>query len=311
MFDTHCHVQFNGFKKDADEIIKKCGEKGMILNLVGTQKDTSRAGVEMAQKYPFTYCSIGLHPVHLFSTHIDEEESSFTSREEDFDYEYYKALGQNPKVVAIGECGLDLYRLPEGRTVEEVLEKQKKVFTLQYKLAQELNLAMVIHCREAHQQLIEFLPVIAKPIKSAEAIPRDGSANDKIAASSQKIGTPRNDIKIRGTVHCYTSNWHYAQQYLDLGLHLGFTGVITFPARKTDPQAQLDLLEVVKNCPLERIVIETDAPYLAPQAYRGMRCEPPMVEEVIKKIAELKNLSFAEVEKATTENAKKLFGISS
>lgn len=250
----------------------------MILNLVGTQKDTSRAGVEMAQKYPFTYASIGLHPVHLFSTHIDEEESSFTSREEDFDYEYYKTLGQDPKVVAVGECGLDLYRLPEGRTVEEVLEKQKKVFTLQYKLAQELNLAMVIHCREAHQQLIDLL----KTMTSA----------------------------VRGTVHCYTSNWHFAKQYLGLGLNLGFTGVITFPPRKTDPQAQLDLLEVVKNCPLERIVIETDAPYLAPQAYRGTRCEPPMVEEVIKKIAELKNLSFVEVEKATTENAKKLFGIS-
>ena len=279
MFDTHCHVQFQGFKKDADEIVKKCGEKGMILNLVGTQKDTSRAGVEMAQKYPFTYASIGLHPVHLFSTHIDEEESSFTSREEDFDYEYYKTLGQNPKVVAVGECGLDLYRLPEGRTVEEVLEKQKKVFTLQYKLAQELNLAMVIHCREAHQQLIDLL----KTMTSA----------------------------VRGTVHCYTSNWYFAKQYLDLGLNLGFTGVITFPPRKTDPQAQIDLLEVVKNCPLERIVIETDAPYLAPQAYRGTRCEPPMVEEVIKKIAELKNLSFAEVEKATTENAKKMFGISS
>ncbi len=279
MFDTHCHVQFQGFKKDAEEIVKKCGEKGMILNLVGTQKDTSRAGVEMAQKYSFTYASIGLHPVHLFSTHIDEEESSFTSREEDFDYEYYKALCQNPKVVAVGECGLDLYRLPEGRTVEEVLEKQKKVFTLQYKLAQELNLAMVIHCREAHQQLIDLL----KTMTSA----------------------------VRGTVHCYTSNWHFAKQYLDLGLNLGFTGVLTFPPRKTDPQAQLDLLEVVKNCPLERIVIETDAPYLAPQAYRGTRCEPPMVEEVIKKIAELKNLSFAEVEKATTENAKRLFGISS
>lgn len=278
MFDTHCHVQFNGFKKDADQIIKKCGEKGMVLNLVGTQKDTSRAGVEMAQKYPFTYASIGLHPVHLFSTHIDEEESSFISREEDFDYEYYKALGQNPKVVAIGECGLDLYRLPEGRTVEEVLEKQKKSFFLQYKLAQELNLAMVIHCREAHQQLIDLLKTLTTPI--------------------------------RGTIHCYTSNWHFAKQYLDLGLHLGFTGVITFPARKTDPQAQSDLLEVVTNCPLERMVVETDAPYLAPQAYRGQRCEPPMVEEVIKKIAELKNLSFAEVEKATTENAKRLFGIS-
>ncbi len=277
MFDTHCHVQFNGFKNDADVVVKKCGEQGMILNLVGTQKDTSRAGVDMAQKYPFTYASVGLHPVHLFSSRIDEEESSFISREEDFDYEYYKKLAQQPRVVGIGECGLDLYHLPEGKSVEEVLEKQKKVFTLQYRLAQELNLALVIHCREAHQQMLDLL---------------------KSFTSS-----------VRGTVHCYTSNWHFAERYLEMGLHIGFTGVITFPPRKTNPQAQLDLLEVVKNCPLDRIVIETDAPYLAPQAFRGQRCEPPMVREVIKKIAQIKNLDLAEVEKATTKNAKRLFGI--
>src|SRR3989339_1753382 len=277
MFDTHCHVQFNGFKDDAEEVIKKCGDKKMILNLVGTQKDTSRAGVEMANKFPFTYASIGLHPVHLFSTHIDEEESKFLSREETFDYEYYKNLGQSKKVIAVGECGLDLYRLPEGRTVEEVLEKQKETFALQYKLAQELNVALVIHVREAHEQMIELLKKLS------------------------------NNGSVRGTVHCYTSNWHFAQQYLDIGLNIGFTGVITFPPRKADPQAQTDLLEVVKNCPLDKIVVETDAPYLAPLPYRGQRCEPQMVEQTIRKIAQLKNISFEEAEKATTENAKKLF----
>ncbi|OGH91988.1 MAG: hypothetical protein A2534_01105 [Candidatus Magasanikbacteria bacterium RIFOXYD2_FULL_39_9] len=281
MFDTHCHVQFNGFKDDAEEVIKKCGDKKMILNLVGTQKDTSRAGVEMANKFPFTYASIGLHPVHLFSTHIDEEESKFLSREETFDYEYYKNLGQSKKVIAVGECGLDLYRLPEGRTVEEVLEKQKETFALQYKLAQELNVALVIHVREAHEQMIELLKKLS------------------------------NNGSVRGTVHCYTSNWHFAQQYLDIGLNIGFTGVITFPPRKADPQAQTDLLEVVKNCPLDKIVVETDAPYLAPLPYRGQRCEPQMVEQTIRKIAQLKNISFEEAEKATTENAKKLFRISS
>ena len=169
----------------------------MILNAVGTQKDTSRAAVEFAEKYPFIYASIGLHPVHLFSTHIDEEESKFLSREEDFDYEYYKNLGKSPKVVAIGECGLDLYRLPPDRTKEEVLAKQKPTFIAQYKLAQELGLAMVIHVREAHEEMVELLSSLTN--------------------------------KIRGTVHCYTGNWHYAKKYLALGLNLGFTGVITFP----------------------------------------------------------------------------------
>lgn len=275
MFDTHCHIQFNGFKDDYADVIKRCQEKGVILNAVGTQKDTSRAAVEFAEKYPSIYASIGLHPVHLFSTHIDEEESKFLSREEDFDYEYYKNLGKSPKVVAIGECGLDLYRLPPERTKEEILAKQKPTFIAQYKLAQELGLPMVIHVREAHEEMVELLSGLTD--------------------------------KIRGTIHCYTGNWHYAQKYLALGLNLGFTGVITFPPKKTAPEIQMSLLEVVEKCPLDRILIETDAPYLAPNLYRGKRCEPWMVEEVIKKIAELKGLSIEEVAAATTQNAKNLF----
>jgi len=277
MIDTHCHIQFNAYKTDQADVIKRCEEKGIILNVVGTQKDTSRAAVEIAEKHSFMYASIGLHPIHLFSTHVDEEESKFLSREENFDYEYYKNLGKSSKVVAIGECGLDLYRLPEGRTKEEILDKQKATFTAQYNLAQELGLAMVIHVREAHEEMVGLLKSLTD--------------------------------KVRGTVHCYTGNWHYAQKYLALGLNLGFTGVITFPPKKSDPQAQLSLLEVVRNCPLDRIVVETDAPYLAPNPYRGKRCEPWMVEEVIKKIAEVKGLSVKEVAAATTENAKKLFKI--
>lgn len=254
----------------------------MVLNLVGTQKDTSRAGVEMAEKFPFTYASIGLHPVHLFSTHIDEEESSFLSREEDFDYDYYKQLGQSKKVIAVGECGLDLYRMPEGRTREEVLEKQKKTFALQFKLAQELGVALVIHVREAHAEMIELLKSLMQEY---------------------------NMLSVRGTVHCYTGDWKFAEQYLSLGLHIGFTGVITFPPKKSDPQTQTDLLEAVKNIPLEKIVVETDAPYLAPIPFRGRRCEPLMVEHTIRKIAELKHVSFEDAERATTDNALKLFNI--
>ena len=111
----------------------------------------------------------------------------------------------------------------------------------------------------------------------------------------------------RGVVHCYTGNWHYAKQYLDMDLCLGFTGVITFPAKKTNPQVQYDLLEVVKNCPLEKMLIETDSPYLAPQAYRGQRCEPWMVEEVAKKIAEIKQIGLDEVIEQTNANFKRLF----
>lgn len=112
---------------------------------------------------------------------------------------------------------------------------------------------------------------------------------------------------IDGVIHCFTGNWTQAQKFLDLGLYLGFTSVITFPPRKTNPEATISLLEVVKNCPLDRILTETDAPYLAPQKYRGERCEPWMVEEVVKKIAEVKGETEEAIEKAVLENTLRLF----
>ena len=160
---------------------------------------------------------------------------------------------------------------------EEFLDKQKEVFLAQIKLAQELDLPLVIHVRDAHEETIALL----KTIKN-----------------------------LKGVVHCYTGNWEYAQEYLKMGLHLGFTGIITFGAKKTDPKPQLDLLEVVKNCPLDRILIETDSPYLAPQAYRGQRCEPWMVEEVAKKIGEIRIKTMGEIAELTWKNAKKVFKLS-
>ncbi len=274
MFDTHCHIQFNAYKDDHEAVIKRCQEKSVILNIVGSQRDTSRRAIEYAEKYPNMYATVGLHPIHLFKSHVDEQEVNFETRGEEFDYEYYKNLAQNKKVIAIGECGLDLFHLPKGFSKEEVLARQTTVFTAQHKLAQELNLPMVIHVREAHEQMVELLSSLSVPT--------------------------------RGVVHCYTGNWNYAQKYLALGLNLGFTGVITFPPKK-DPQPQLDLLEVVHNIPPKRMLIETDSPYLAPQAYRGQRCEPWMVEEVAKKIAEVKGMTPEEIVAITTQNSLILF----
>jgi len=273
--DTHCHVQFQAYKDDREAVLDRCAQKGMILNVVGTQKDTSRLAVELAEKYENLYASIGTHPNHLFPTHIDEEETHFMSREEDFDWEYYAKLAESKKVIGVGETGLDLFHLPPDVPVEQVLAKQKKVFLDHARFAYERNLPLIIHCREAHDQMIELLQSLHRPIA--------------------------------GTVHCYTSNWNHAEAYLALGLHLGFTGVITFPPRKSHPQAQADLLEVVKRIPTDRMLLETDAPYLAPIPYRGERAEPWMVSAVAQKIAEIKNLSLAEVLSATTANAERLF----
>ncbi|MDO9579010.1 MAG: TatD family hydrolase, partial [Bacteroidales bacterium] len=240
----------------------------------------------------------------LHETHVDEEESSFNSREEDFDYEKYKTLAQNKKVVAIGECGLELFHLPEHLDKEKILQKQKEVFIKQYELAQELNLPIIIHIRDAHEEMITLLTVIASGAKQSHEI------NNSVGLPRlRQLADSRNDNKINGVVHCYTSNWKNAKQYLDLGLYIGFTGVITFPPKKTDSKAQEDLLEVVKNVPLDKMLIETDSPCLAPQKYRGERCEPWMVEEIAKKIAEIRDKTVEEIIEITGNNAKKLFKI--
>jgi len=301
MIDTHCHIQFNAYKDDFEQVIEKCRQKGMLLNVVGSNSLTSVKAVEFADKYDSIFATVGMHPSHTFSTYIDQDEDGIGI--EKFNYEYYKKLADHPKVIGIGECGLELYHLPENINREEILLKQKDTFVAQSELARELELPLVIHVRDAHEEMIELLNVIARSETTKQSF--DRVANYKIAASPS--GAPRNDKTMQAVIHCYTGDWKNAEQYLAMGFYLGFTGVITFPPKKTNPQLQLDLLEVVKNCPADRILIETDAPYLAPQAYRGERCEPWMVEEVAKKIAEIKNISLAEVVKITTKNAKKLF----
>ncbi len=275
LIDTHAHIQFDAYKTDREDVIKRCAEKNLILNLVGTQKDTSRKAVEMAEQHENMYASIGTHPIHLHSTHVDEEESSFLSREEDFDEAYYTELVKSPKVIGIGECGLDLYHVPKDISKEEVLSKQKKVFLAHVDFASKHDLPLVIHCRDAHDQMIEVLQSLNRPIV--------------------------------GTVHCYTSNWEHAQKYLNLGLFLGFTGVVTFPPKKLDPGPQNNLLEVLEKMPIDRMVVETDSPYLAAQAYRGQRAEPWMVEEVVKKIALIRQISSDEMSKILLQNTLRLF----
>jgi TatD DNase family protein len=279
LIDTHCHIQMNSFDVDADEVIQKTLKKGVMMNVVGTQYETSRQAVEMAQKYEGIFASVGLHPTHLFPEFFDSNDIIDKTTETEFDYEKYKKLAQNKKVIAIGECGLDVYRLPEDVNRQEVLIKQTRVFLQHVSLAQEVRLPLVIHVRSAHQEMIEIL-------KTQQA---------------QK--------ELEGVIHCYDSNWEYASQFIDLGFYLGFTGILTFPPKKNNPQAQIDLLETVKNCPLDKILIETDAPFLAPLPYRGKRAEPWMVEEVAKKIAGIKQVSTQKVMDQTTKNAQILFSI--
>ncbi len=295
MIDSHCHLQFNAYKEDVEAVIGRCREKKMLMNVVGTQKDTSLAAIELAEKYPEIYATIGLHPVHTTSTEVDEEEIKFKSREEEFDYEFYKKLASNLKVIAVGEGGIELFHLPADADREAIVAKHRESFLMQAKLAQELGLPMVIHVRDAYEEMCQLI----------SNLPEAGEKSSKDFSSADANRLPRNYLS--GVIHCFTGNWQTAQKFLDLGLYLGFTAVITFPPRKTNPKPDLDLKEVVERCPLDKMLIETDAPYLAPQKYRGQRCEPWMVEEVAAKIGEIRGLTTEEVIKITEENAKKLF----
>ncbi len=278
MIDTHCHLNFSAFKGEAEAAQERARAAGVtaIIN-VGSQWDTSERGVEMAQGSDGLYAAIGLHPLHLFEQKVDEEETHFTTRAEVFDAARYTALAKSsPKVVAVGECGLDYYRLPEGVDPVAVKRGQAVLFEQQIDLATSLNLPLIIHCREAYDDLFTIL---------------------KRAVDAGKL--PQ-----RGVNHCFLGTREQARKFLELGFYISFTGIITFKNVKPE------LLEVVKETPLNRIMVETDAPYLAPQAYRGQKNEPAYVVEVAKKIAGVKDMGIKEVDYATTKNAQVLFGFS-
>jgi TatD DNase family protein len=277
LIDTHAHINFIAYKDDGDEVVKRALENNIWVINIGSQWDTSCRAVQYAEKFSEgVYASIALHPIHLKGRKIKEEVDTdelfeFETQEEKFDFEKYKELAENPKVVAIGETGLDYYHLDEDRE-EEQKTLQKESFIQHLELAKELEKPVIIHCREAHKDMLEILELRFRNYES---------------------GT-------KGVVHSFSGRWSQAQQYMELGFYLGFNGIITF-ARDYD--------KVILNMPLERLLIETDCPYLTPIPFRGKRNEPLYVKYVAEKIAELRGIYFDEVARVTTENARKLFNI--
>jgi TatD DNase family protein len=274
LIDTHAHLNFNAYKDDLDEVIKRSLDNKVWMINVGSQYETSKKAVKIAEQYEKeVYAAVGLHPIHLsdgiFKTKIDQEEIEFQTREEDFDYQKYKELAWSKKVVAIGEIGFDYWYKPKTKKkLEEFKQKQKEVFLQQLELARELSLPVIFHCRMAHDDLLETL-------------------NFQVSS-----------FKLRGAIHCFTGNWQQAERYLEMGLYLGFNGIIF----------KLYLDEIIKKTPLEKILIETDCPYLTPSPMEG-RNEPLYVKYVTEKIAKIKNLSYEKVSNITTKNARKLFNI--
>jgi len=274
--DIHSHVNLNAFRDDADVVLARALENDTWVINVGTQFDTSKKAVELAEKYPEgVYAIVGLHPVHTSASFHDEQElgeggKAFTSRGEIFDKNIYREFLKNPKVVAIGECGLDYYHLDEN-----AIEKEKKAFIEQIELAQEFSKPLMLHIRN------------------------NKDAKDK-SAYRDAVEILKNYPCVHGDVHFFAGSTADAQAFLDLGFYLSFTGVITFTH---------DYDEVIKMTPLDRIMSETDAPFVTPVPYRGKRNEPVYVKEVVKKIAEIKGLYEKEVSEAIINNAKRVFGI--
>ncbi len=278
-FDAHTHANLAAFRDDYGEVIQKVLDAGGGLINIGTQKDTSRRAVDIAHEFPEgVYATIGLHPVHTSASFHDEEElgggdaaRAFTSRGEVFDYEYYKKLALDPKVVGIGECGLDYYRIKNNEL--GIKEKQKSAFAEQIELSFEVKKPLMIHCRDAFGDLIDIL------------------------IHNSRFLIPRNP----GVIHFFSGTKKDAGQLLDLGFSFTFGGVITFVHSYN---------EVIQTIPLDRILSETDAPYVAPVPYRGKRNEPLYVQEVVKKLAELKEVSEEDMKNITVGNTKRVFSLS-
>ncbi len=255
IIDTHTHLDHKKFIDDVDEVIKRAKEAGVGCFVIpgADPKDLARAQ-QLSQKYKSVYYAAGVHPYDMDS----------------FDEKLIAKHLQDPKCVAVGECGLDYYRLPKDeKEREEIKKRQKEIFEKQLLMAKEFDKPVIVHIREASADAKELL---------------------------QRYSLPKG-----GVLHCYNAS----PLLLDLaqkGFYFGIGGVVTFKNAKK-------LVEILPKIPIEKIVLETDAPYLTPEPYRGKRNEPAFTVYVAKKVADILGKSYDEVCSVTTQNAKRLFGL--
>jgi TatD DNase family protein len=277
LVDTHCHLDFPEFSNDLDAVLDRASAAGIekIIS-IGTSLSSSRKVVQFASRYPNVFATVGVHP-----NSVRDDEADFINELRD--------LAQHPKVVAIGETGLDFYRLPETdkrnvvetafgsmttETVEIELKRdslkaaQSAAFELQLELAAELQKPVVIHQRDSWDDTLSII----------------------------------RQYQVPAVFHCFTGGVAELNELLALGYLVSFTGIITFKSAG-------EIREAVKAVPSDRIMLETDAPYLAPIPHRGKRCEPAFVRETAERIAAERQTTFDELAGTTTENALRFFGI--
>jgi len=251
LFDTHAHLNDPAFDEDREQLMAGLAGKGigLVMN-AGCSLESSRDIIQMAERYPWLYASVGSHPDS--ADEVNEEV-----------IEQYRKLCQHKKVKAIGEIGLDYYYEDIPREI------QKNAFRMQMALANELDMPVIIHEREAHDDGMRIVKEFPK---------------------------------VKGVFHCYSGSAEMARQLVNMGWYIGFTGVLTFKnARKA--------VETAASIPLDRIVLETDCPFMAPEPFRGKRNDPGYLPKMAEKLAEIRGISVAEAIAATTENAKRLYRI--
>jgi len=256
--DTHVHLNFAQFHPDLEETIDRAWQHNLIAMVnIGTDLATSQESVNLATRYAKIYATVGLHPHDA-----DNWESQMDG---------LKQLANQPKIVGIGEIGLDYFRNLSAH------DQQLTAFRAQLDLAVKLAKPVVLHCRDAYTEMIALL--------EEEYIPRIGS-------------------RIPGIIHSFAAGPAYAQKFLKLGFYVGLNNMVSYPANAS-------LQEAVKIIPLERMVLETDCPFLPPWHLKGKRCEPSFVVDVARKIAEIKGVPVQSVETASTHNAQQIFNLPS
>ena len=251
LVDTHVHLNSKKFNNNLEDVIQRALNNDVeTMIVIGYDKDTNKRAIELAEKYPFIYATVGFHPTD--ARYIKPE-----------DYELLVKQLKHNKVVGIGECGLDFY------WDKEYVDEQIEVFKRQIELSLQYNLPLIVHMREASEATYNVL-------------------------SEYK--------NLKGIMHCYSGSPEMAKHFLDLGLHISLGGPVTF-LNGHRPK------KVAKMVPLNRILVETDAPYLSPHPFRGKTNEPARVKLVAEEIARIKEISYKELAKQTTYNAYKLFDI--
>lgn len=253
IFDTHAHYDDEAFDEDREELLTHMREREIeyIVNVGASIASTAKT-LELTEQYPFVYGAAGVHP---------SETAELTSK----DMEWIREIAGREKIAAIGEIGLDYYWPEPDREI------QKKWFKEQLKLAEETELPVIIHSRDAAADTLEIL--------------KEWDAH-----------------KTKGVIHCFSYTWEIAREYLDMDYYFGIGGVLTFKNAKK-------LKEAVMHIPMEKILLETDCPYLAPEPYRGKRNKSEYIFYVAEQLAELKNLSREEVLEITGSNARRFYGI--